>query len=104
MLCSIKVESFLPVEVYPINDPPEVLMPRHHLLTMEAFNVRNQRHTTQETATATEVNVTMGILANASPGGILLRGMNNHNVTKVIGHAQRVKYASMYHGIICPIQ
>lgn len=86
VLRSIKVENLLPVEVYPINDPPEVLVPRHHLLTMEAFDVCNQRHTSQGTVRATELTVTLGILAVASPGRILLRGINNHNVTKVIDH------------------
>lgn len=70
----------LPVAVDAVNDPPEVVIPYHHVMEFGAFEVWNQYLQTQAGLSATAANLTMTILTDTTSGKIILDGIDTENV------------------------
>ncbi|CAM9173657.1 unnamed protein product [Ascophyllum nodosum] len=77
-----KVVELLPVDIYSINDPPEVVIPHHNMLRFGAFDVWSQWWwRTQGTVSTIKERVVIGIHANSASGRTILQGVNNGKVT-----------------------
>lgn len=70
----------LPVAVDAVNDPPEVVIPYHHVMEFGAFEVWNQYLQTQAGLSATAANLTTTILTDTTSGKIILDGIDTENV------------------------
>lgn len=81
----------LPVVVDAVNDPPEVVIPYHHVMEFGAFEVWSQYLQTQAGLSATAANVTVAILTDTASGKIMLDGIDTENVDLQVKFLRTVK-------------
>lgn len=77
---AIQVVGVLPVAVGAVNDPPQVVIPHHHVMNFRAFEVWNRYLQTQAGLSATVANLTVTISTDTTSGQIMLDGLNTDNV------------------------
>lgn len=70
----LQVESFLPITVDAVNDPPKVIVPRHLVMKFGAFDIWSRYLATQAERSEARDYITLQISTDGVSGRVLLHG------------------------------